>query len=90
VHAYVKNPSTAYSYTASRVNALLAARSIPIYPIFSAEGTKFNSGSGNTFMGDWLGANSLDAAEAVYNNSSAFKPQGFQYYEYAFLQIYLK
>ncbi|HEY9663793.1 MAG TPA: hypothetical protein V6C65_35545 [Allocoleopsis sp.] len=85
VHAYVKDPANAASYIQSRVTALLTAKpSLPIWPIFSAEGTQYKAGS-EVFMGDWLAANSLDAAEAKLSGA-----KGFQYFHHAFLKQYLK
>ncbi len=88
VHAYVTTPLNAYVYTKSRVKALLAAKpSLPIWPIFSAEGSAYRAGS-ERFMGDWLALNSLDAAESLYKRS--YVPDGFQYFAYEFLRKYLK
>jgi hypothetical protein len=88
LHSYVKSPTTAYGYAQSRINALRAAKpSLPIRAIYSAEGTTYNSGGGNIFMGDWLATNSLDSAEAIYGAS--YIPAGFQYFEYSFLKLYL-
>lgn len=87
-HAYVRSPVTAYDYTKSRVLALhAAAPSLPVWPIFSAEGSLYRAGS-ESFMGDWLANNGLDAAEAIYKAS--YVPAGFQYFEYSFLKLYLK
>ncbi len=88
VHCYVKDPHTAYGYGRPRIQGLFAANpALEIYPIFSAEGAQIAAGSEH-FMGDWLSANSMDAAEKIFN--AGYTPAGFQYYEYPFLKAYLK
>lgn len=91
-HAYVKDPSSAWGYISPRVTALQAARpSVPIWPIFSAEGMACKAGS-EVFMGDWLHAtpDPLNTAELKVSLAApSFTPAGFQYYEYAFLSRYL-
>jgi hypothetical protein len=89
VHSYVTNPSSAYSYGQSRIfNLTAAVPSLPIWPIFSAEGVTYSAGS-EKFMGDWFSTNNtLDKAESIYMTS--YVPAGFQYYDYTFLKLYLK
>ncbi|MEO5970369.1 MAG: hypothetical protein ABIQ95_10620 [Bdellovibrionia bacterium] len=99
IHCYVKSPTTAFGYCQGRIQDFLNT-GIPLefYPIFSSEGAAFNAGSGG-FMGDWLAANSLSSAENLFSTSFtnkygssklSFDFVGYQYYEYAFLGLYVK
>ena len=95
VHVYVKNPSTAFSCARERVtNILLTTSDIRIVPIFSAEGQAYRHGS-EVFMGDWLAANSVSAAESTYTSSfvAAFQwaeaqLSGFQWFSYFAVKMY--
>jgi hypothetical protein len=96
VHCYVTNPSNAYTYGEPAYerwySAGLATNRPTLWPLFSCESS--NNYSEQPFMGDWLVANSLDAAEAIFMDSyssdtNAMKYNaailGFQYFSYDFM-----
>lgn len=97
IHCYRTSASTTFPYCQERIQDFINTNvSIELRPIFSCEGAYYNSGDGNMFMGDWLASNSLRAAEEVFakNYSTAYpvpnkvRVTGYQYYEYAFLDLY--
>lgn len=98
LHCYVKNANSTFPYCHGRIQDFVnTGKSLQFYPIFSAEGTEYNAGGGG-FMGDWLAANSLNSAESIFYNAyepiygkstDNFKLSGYEYYEYAFLGLYL-
>jgi hypothetical protein len=86
IHAYVTNPNTAFNYALTRLqnyNTYSGVEKISI--IYSSE---------PSFMGPWLNANNMTAAESIftaaYNASSgAWKshviPEGFTYFTYSMM-----
>lgn len=100
VHAYVKNGELAHGYVAERFQAVHAANqklgtNVEVRPIFSAEGEAWAAGDEH-FMGEWLAEHGLAAAESAllgdFEASSLageLELDGYQYYEYFFLQQYL-
>jgi len=87
LHCYVTNPTQAFPYCKSRIQAFATAnRGVEIYPIFSAEGNAMRAG-GEIFMGDWFSGHSLNEAEAIFRSQAP--TAGYQYYEYYFLNYYL-
>ncbi len=88
VHCYVKSASTAYSYCQSRMNDFKTT-GVEVYPIFSAEGVGSSAGA-DTFMGNWLAANSIEAAEKIFNGQALSIQPGFQYFEYSYLKFFVK
>lgn len=93
VHMYVKDPAQAFGYGRNRLLwAGEAANQVTIWPIFSTEST--NHYADMPFMGDWIAAHSLDAAESIFMTDyhSETDPRlakvtltGFQYYSYDFM-----
>jgi hypothetical protein len=100
LHVYVDQASQAFGYGKARLQMLANAnaslgRNVDIWPIFSAEDHKWAAGP-ETFMGEWLAAHGVDAAEKAYLTGyegdalhGAITVSGFQYYEYFFLDAYL-
>ncbi len=86
VHAYVTNPSTSYTYALTRLQNYASINGMEnMTIIFSAE---------PNFMGPWLNANSLQAAEntflTAYNAASGtwkthLNLQGFTYFTYSMM-----
>ncbi len=101
IHAYVKNPKTAWRYVSQRARFIDAANQahgakVEIAPIFSAEGTEWAAGS-EQFMGDWLAAGgSLEEAEHTFlldresESALQLRTSRMQYYSYFFLDRYLR
>ncbi|HRI69190.1 MAG TPA: hypothetical protein PK156_33395 [Polyangium sp.] len=101
VHVYVKSPDLAYGYGKDRFQLIANANqklgtNVDVRPIFSAEGVAWSAGSEH-FMGDWLSTGSLDEAEAQLLGAweavppiGPVKETGFQYYDYFFLNRYVK
>ncbi|KAI9341175.1 hypothetical protein BDR26DRAFT_1007267 [Obelidium mucronatum] len=99
VHAYVKDPLTAFDYVKERL-ALFNSVGLPleVQPIFSAEGKEYNGGEGG-FMGDWLRSNGMNAAESAFladyskdltlAGKSQLQLTGFQYFEYKHLSYHV-
>lgn len=100
LHAYVDTAPMAFGYVKSRLQMVVNANQalgtdVDVWPIFSAEDHAWAAGA-ETFMGEWLQANGMDAAEetllgdleadALHANVSV---SGHQYYEYFFLERYL-
>ncbi|KAI8830823.1 hypothetical protein BJ741DRAFT_618773 [Chytriomyces cf. hyalinus JEL632] len=97
LHAYVKDPTTAWNYVEGRVRAFASTRlPLKIWFILSAEGIERNDGG--HFMGDWLkdpanGGDSVSMAESIvlkqvqenrlFNVDMAF--MGFQWFTYYYL-----
>jgi hypothetical protein len=99
LHCYVKSATTAYGYCQPRIQDFMSSGiNLEVYPIMSAEGNQYNAGSGG-FMGDWLANSSLNNADNTFSTNfnqqysspnQSLKLMGIQYYEYAFLALYLK
>lgn len=101
VHVYVTSPDLAYGYGKDRFQLIANANqklgtNVDVWPIFSAEGVAWSAGSEH-FMGDWLSTHSLDEAEAQLLGKweavppiGPVKETGFQYYDYFFLNRYVK
>ena len=96
VHCYVTNPTNAYTYGWTNnyrwYYAGLATNRATLWPIFSCESSNYYSDQ--PFMGDWLAANSLNAAETNFMGSYARDTNalkynaallGFQYYSSRFM-----
>ena len=100
VHVYVDAAPTAFGYGEERIEMFANAneaqnREVEIWPIFSAEDNQWSAGS-ETFMGEWLTENGLDAAElavlADYEAAPVYERievSGHQYFSYFFLERYL-
>jgi len=96
VHCYVTDPSNAYTYGEPGYerwySAGLATNRPALWPIFSCESS--DNYSEQPFMGDWLAANSLGAAETIFMDSFASDTNvmkynaailGFQYFSYDYM-----
>jgi hypothetical protein len=100
VHVYVDEAPAAFGYGEARFEMFADAneaqgREVEIWPIFSAEDTAWSAGA-ETFMGEWLMANGLDAAELALLGDLEAAPvygrievTGFQYFSHFFLERYL-
>lgn len=101
IHVYVPAASRAFGYGSERfrlfdqANQKLGAH-IDVAPIFSAEGQEFTAG-GECFMGDWLREHGLEETEQLFladwdreMSDVSLRLAGHQYYEYCFLDKYLK
>lgn len=101
VHVYVTSPDKAFGYGKKRFLDIAAANQakgthLEVRPIFSAEGTAWAAGAEH-FMGDWLGANSMAEAEKQVLTAWKAEPAeslppfgGFQWFEYFYLERYVK
>jgi hypothetical protein len=101
LHVYVDQASQAFGYGKSRMQMIADAnasqsRKVDVWPIFSAEDHAWSAGA-ETFMGEWLQANGMDAAEAAFLGAyeadalhDTVVVSGFQYYDYFFLSTYLQ
>ena len=96
VHCYVKNPTNAYTYGWTNYYrwwyAGLATNRAALWPIFSCESS--NNFADQPFMGNWLAASGLNAAETNFEGSYVADTNvmkynagilGFQYYSYNFM-----
>ena len=100
VHVYVNTADTAFDYGEERFEMFADAneaqqRNVDIWPIFSAEDTMWSAGA-ETFMGEWLTDNGLDAGELTLLGEYEAAPvhdrvdiTGHQYFSYFFLERYL-
>lgn len=100
VHVYVDAAPTAFGYGEARIEMFANAneaqqRQVEIWPLFSAEDNMWSAGS-ETFMGEWLTDNGLDAAELAVLEAFEAAPvyghielTGHQYFSYFFLERYL-
>jgi hypothetical protein len=100
VHVYVDSADTAFDYGEERFEMFANAneaqqRNVDIWPIFSAEDNAWSAGA-ETFMGEWLTDNGLDAAELTLLGEYEAAPvhdrielMGHQYFSYFFLERYL-
>jgi hypothetical protein len=100
VHVYVDQAPAAFGYGEERFEMFADAneaqgRDVEIWPIFSAEDHAWSAGA-ETFMGEWLTDNGLDAAELALLGDFEVAPvygrievSGFQYFSYFFLERYL-
>jgi hypothetical protein len=100
VHVYVDEAPAAFGYGEERFEMFADAteaqgRDVEIWPIFSAEDHAWSAGS-ETFMGEWLTDNGLDAAELALLGDLEAAPvygrievSGFQYFSHFFLERYL-
>lgn len=100
VHVYVDEAPTAFGYGEERFELFADANeaqglAVEIWPIFSAEDHEWSAGA-ETFMGEWLTANGLDAAELALLGDFEAAPvyerieiTGHQYFSHFFLERYL-
>lgn len=100
LHAYVDTAPAAFGYVESRLQMVVNAnealgKTVDVWPIYSAEDHVWAAGA-ETFMGEWLQANGMDAAETTFLTDfeadalhSHVGVTGHQYYEYFFLERYL-
>lgn len=100
VHVYVDTAPAAFGYGEERFEMFADAneaqrRAVEIWPLFSAEDHMWSAGA-ETFMGEWLTDNSLDAAELTLLEAFEAAPvygrielTGHQYFSYFFLERYL-
>lgn len=100
VHVYVDTAPAAFGYGEARFEMFADAneaqrRQVEIWPLFSAEDHMWSAGS-ETFMGEWLTDNGLDAAELTLLEAFEAAPvygrielTGHQYFSYTFLERYL-
>ncbi len=101
IHCYVATAPEAYAYGAQRFGYFSAANKklgahVVVRPIFSAEGHAWSAGP-EYFMGEWLGANSIAQADSLFLKDwtaaawgSSLPLDGYQYYEYFFMDKFLK
>lgn len=100
IHAYVDDAANAFGYAEERIAMFADANdaqglAVEVRPIFSAEDHMWSAGA-ETFMGEWLAANGLDAAELAVLEAFEASPLhgrivlgGHQYFSYFFLERYL-
>lgn len=101
VHVYVDEAPNAFGYAEERLEMFADANeaqglAVDIWPIYSAEDNAWSAGS-ETFMGEWLADNGLDAAELALLGAYEAAPvhdrivvSGHQYFSYFFLERYLR
>ena len=100
IHAYVDDAANAFGYAEERMAMFADANdaqglAVEVRPIFSAEDHMWSAGA-ETFMGEWLADNGLDAAELAVLEAFEASPLhgrivlgGHQYFSYFFLERYL-
>jgi hypothetical protein len=101
IHVYVPAASRAFGYGSERFRLFAQANQklgahVDVAPIYSAEGQEFAAG-GESFMGDWLRERGLEETERLFMadweremSGVSLRLAGHQYYEYYFLDKYLK